>query len=226
MKKVIFLIIFVLGFSYLSFAENISPKSDISASYGMSFQKDKADGDTFVDDSPSKSEVSVYYGFASVQQLVDDLSDVFISIGSIELISPDTKSFFGPVGLSYSYWLKENFAVGIEASLINIKKEYTISGTSAKVEISNNYYTFMPNIEYRWYHSGSFNISSGVSIGACYFSQSADKEGIDSDGKLIIGFNVSAFKLKITPGVLPISVYGDLGFGYRGLAALGISVNI
>ncbi len=169
-----------------------------------------------------QEELGLAVGFASVQLFIAKLTDLIVVAGSAGFVAAESHDPVGPITLSYDRYSSDLFSYGLEASYFSIEQDYasTISGDTL-LTTRNHYYVLMGRADLRWGTLGPVEFSSGLALGPALYSQALI--GSDTTGSasaVLPAFQLSALRLRIGT---QIGVFGELGFGFRGSAVLGVS---
>lgn len=125
------------------------------------------------------------------------------------------------IAINYKFAIKNNWFIYADGTYQNIKKDITIN--SIKVgNVNHNFLTFGLGTEYHYIVKEWFQVYSGASI--AYTSQCSDfttSSSIFKDSKGgFFNFQVNAVGLRVGK---TLAATLELGFGYKGIASLGVS---
>jgi len=142
--------------------------------------------------------------------------------------------YSGVAGLGYNFSTSPNLSFGIYGGFSWSQADfYTIAEDGKPIQEYLTYrsqiknWTVMASANFAWWQEGSMELSSGLYLGACFIDESLsenkypkwDKE----DDRVMFAYHVTAAKFRIgeTWGFM-----AELGFGYRGILNIGLSVRL
>ena len=162
---------------------------------------------------PTDQGKNEIYGGAGIFS-VPELGDVFGN--AISLIIPGTKignsNATGAISLGYRFHINRKWAFGISGVFENINDTYIMPPEKYSYRII----TAMADVHYYYIHKRAFQLYSGVYAGVADWKTS----GSINDHSDQFAFQVTPLGFRVGK---TIGVFGEAGFGYRGVFAAGIS---
>jgi hypothetical protein len=156
-----------------------------------------------------KNEVHAGIGIFSVPEIGNAIGSALPTIAGATI---DKSSGTGAICFGYRYHLNKKWAFGISGVAENINVTYK----KPDEYYAFSTYTAMADVHYYYVHQQRFQLYSGVYAGlADYRSNSGP--GVHSD-QLALHLTALGFRFGKT-----IGVFGEAGFGYRGVFNAGIS---
>lgn len=156
-----------------------------------------------------KNEVYAGIGILSVPEIANLIASA-LPVAAGETI--DKYSGTGAICFGYRYHINKKWALGISGIVENIDVTY-------KMPVgyySFSTYTAMADVHYYYVHQQKFQLYSGVYAGLAYY-RSNSGTSVHSD-QLALHLTALGFRFGKT-----IGVFGEAGFGYRGVFNAGIS---
>lgn len=183
-----------------------------------------------------RNEIYVQYGTPTVIELATTISNPTISKDK----EADTKNhlFSGVAGLGYNFSITPALSVGIYGgygySSADIYARDVNSEDKFKAMYNSSISNFSGQLSGHWtyFQSGSLECSSGVYLGISYLDESLTPLGSFDPNEPRFPKEKDIFKLayhltavKLRYGEI-IGGFVELGFGYRGLVNVGLSIKI
>lgn len=183
-----------------------------------------------------KNEIYIQYGVPSVQELVTTLQvDYKSASGSYDGESRNHK-FSGVGGFGYNFSISKKMALGVYGGVsyssadlyitnmedVNLKEPVMVCRSNIMC------YTGQVSVSMTYWQRGAWECSGALYLGVAYLAESIDVH----EGQYFIPTPDSRWKFSyhLTPVKFrygnAIGVFGELGFGYRGLLNVGLSVKI
>lgn len=186
-----------------------------------------------------RHEIYIQYGSPTVMELVT-------MIPAPKGFNADTKDqvFTGTPGIGYNFSLNEGFSLGIfggySYSKANIYAE-NLGGPNPELLLyGKGVHSYVGQLSANWVYldEGALELSTGLYLGVAYWDEDvhfyADKgllEGLIQDNYVfphsneVWKFSYHFTACKVRYGNV-FGVFGELGFGYRGLVNAGISIKL
>ncbi|MCS4224022.1 porin family protein [Sphingobacterium sp. BIGb0165] len=161
-----------------------------------------------------KSEIRVGYGLVPVQEIGTLLGD-WITMGIVGRRVESTEGT-GAISAGYSLNLTQRFSVGIDGfygkNTVRYKDDLGDSKWST--------YGGLVNAKYLYLDRGKLNLYGKGAVGYAQY-HNRQKENSDNFGAL--SYQASPFGIRYGN---KIGVYGEFGFGYLGIANVGVSFKL
>lgn len=175
-----------------------------------------------------RHEFYIQYGAPTILELTSTLSPS--TAKNVSKVVPKNAVFSGVGGLGYNFFITEQISIGIYAgvSLANADIYYSINEIET-LQYSSNIINYTSQISAHWiyYEEGALQASSGVYLGLNYRDDSLELRTdnpiipISKTNSLQLAYHLTAIKLRY--GNI-IGGFAELGFGYRGLVNIGLSI--
>lgn len=163
----------------------------------------------------SKHEVNLGVGFITTNSAINTLSDFLTTGLSGGYYTSKNKSFTGAYQGGYKYALTKRFSLGGTFAYEEITSDAFLNNTK-EGRFKNQYYTLAPEIDFKYITSDIITVYSLFGIGGTYTSRSLTSETNEKTDDSTVYFNFQATPVGIKVGK-SFGVYGELGFGYKGL---------
>jgi hypothetical protein len=163
-----------------------------------------------------RHEVSVGVGLGTVPQISNSFMLPFfliISMGTVreEVVAKPALTVY------YRYHASRLISVGGNFAYQKFDRElYFLDETVSKNSI--NYYTFMGRVDFNYVRTRLVRMYSGIALGLYNASESGERVEDDSETK--VGLQVNAVGLRVGK---QLAGYLELGFGFNGILAAGIT---
>lgn len=178
-------------------------------------------------------EFYVQYGAPTIFELTSTLQPALVSRGAeeLEIIAKDVV-FSGVGGLGYNLSISELVSVGIYGGIsLASANIYTSINDKETPQYSSQIvsYTGQFSIHWKYYQEGALEISSGAYAGLNYIEDTVKPlvknptQDAPKAKPFIFAYHLTA--LKVRYGDM-IGGFAELGFGYRGLVNVGLSVKL
>lgn len=186
-----------------------------------------------------RHEIYIQYGTPTVLELVTMLP-------APKGFEADTKNlvFSGTPGIGYNFSISETFSMGIFAGYSYSKADIYTSESAKKMPDQllwgEGVHNYVGQLSANWiyFERGALELSTGLYLGVSYWDEDIifykDKgvlEGLLDEDYVVphsaelwkVSYHFTACKVRYGN---TFGVFGELGFGYRGLINVGISVKI
>lgn len=157
---------------------------------------------------------------ADIGSIFEDLLVRTITIGGY---STDDATSLGAIGLEYWHSPSDRLKIGGLLSLQKIDKEVFFTGNKVG-DITDNYYTILPQISYEFVQANWIRLYSGVGLGLTIWEQQLKSDDPNlTDGKasdVLFNFHLNAIGARVG------NTFGaslELGFGAKGIINAGLS---
>ncbi len=180
----------------------------------------KAYGQTMGGDN----EISLGVGTLTVDQILGALlTDGGRTILSLGAENTDNLRFIGAYSFSYKYYVKNKFAAGLTIVSDWVAGDLVNGDDELIGSMKRHYFTIAPEIKLVYVNDMAFRLYSVAGIGYTFGTEySEDTEGVEDEP-----FHINHFNFHITPlGIRfgrTIGVFAEIGFGYKGVIAAGVS---
>lgn len=211
--KITLLILFVLvAADYSAFAQEQSQqKTDIDS---LKFRK-------YDYIAYQKSEIYIQYGAPSIMELTGKPEKI-VSAGSNGSESKGDNfkyRYTGIAALGYNFYINPYVGIGAYFGVGEAQRSGSYSNRIRS-------YTGLLGASWTYYREGIWEVSSGVWLGLSYKDEHifdvkiADKP--KEKDQMLIAYNLTACRVRVGSGT--IGGFAELGFGYKGVASIGLSV--
>ncbi len=183
-----------------------------------------------------RNEIYIQYGTPSVTELSTMLSEEYRSIG----FSGDSRNhkFSGIPAIGYNFFISPKAAIGIDFGFGYASADIYLTGADdfpvteplfLYRTLVNNYAAHLSGT-YIYWTSGAMECSGAVYVGVNFMDQSIveinTKEPIplpEAKDRVRFSYHITAIKFRYGE---TIGGFAELGFGYRGLVNVGLSIKI
>lgn len=166
------------------------------------------------------SEIKASIGFATSTDLVNLISKPVTAAASLGTITYENGEYSPTFGLTYSYAPKKNWTLFADGFFQTQKEDLMVSkkydGT-----VKTSYYTIGIGSNYRYLSKGLVQLYSGLAV-AYTFENEKYTTSTQIEKQNSSSFNFQATALGIRLG-RELALSAELGFGYRGIANMGVS---
>ncbi len=179
-------------------------------------------------------EVYIQYGAPSLVELTTTLTSKI----NAENLAGESKNhvFTGIPAIGYNYFINRNLSIGADFGYGRAQAEIWISSLEGQpVQWETplctsmiDCYMFHLSASYIYWEGPSMEISGAVYLGVNYMDETVltnhiDLLEIDPNDRLNFSYHLTAMKFRYGETV---GGFVELGFGYRGLVNLGLSIKI
>lgn len=179
--------------------------------------------------SKGTSELAFSLGAATLEDFRISISDlttsVFTSIIPGAQITYEGGSSSSGYTSHFGYAVKDNWMVGGTITCQSISRNLLVNKKQSGKD-SSKAYTFAVETDYRYVSKPMIQMYSGLGIGFSSvksnytLDSSLKREGGNSDSFTYFSYHVTALGLRVGKKLAGIA---EFGFGYKGIASLGIS---
>lgn len=167
----------------------------------------------------SKHEVSLGYGVVTTNTVIDSFSD-FLAMGLTGgHYTTNNKTYMGTFGFSYKYALTDRLSLGGTFAYEKISADVYYSNVK-NGRSKNQYYTLAPEMDFKYLKTDMFSLYGLVGAGGTLVARDYTSVANEKNDDSSINFNFQVTPVGIKFGK-SFGVYGELGFGYKGLFNFG-----
>lgn len=168
--------------------------------------------------------LSVGIGGATVPDWLDLVSNVLTSFGSLGSHKTKIQSEPLAVSVQYEHFLSDRFALLSAAGVQRISRDVIVADDPAG-SMSSTYGHLMGGAAIHYRRGHTLGLYSNAAVGLALNHDSADIDGSASttETRALPAFQLTALGLRVGH---PFSAFLELGFGYRGMAVLGVSYEL
>lgn len=163
-------------------------------------------------------EINAGYGIATLPDFINIFSSVLgaaLVPGAVERI--DGKGL-GNYFIQLNYYLTDRMAVGLEMSYAQYQTTFIMNSGGSNA-YQSKYITPMILGKYNWLNRPSFKMYSSAAAGLSLYTGVGETSGNSKESHL--GFQLTPIGIRAGNKV---AFFAELGFGYQGMVAGGISV--
>lgn len=190
-----------------------------------------------------RNEIYVQYGTPSIIELTTILTSEYTS-PSVGIVDADSRNhkFSGIVALGYDFSITPKLTVGIDGGFgygsadfyIDAIEQEQLNSSLFVCRSAINSYTAHLSGSFIYWSEGAMECSGGLYLGICYMDetlQDLNKAGLERYGlpspkendRFKFSYHITAVKFRYGE---TIGGFAELGFGYRGLVNVGLSIKI
>lgn len=180
-----------------------------------------------------RNEVYIQYGTPSVMELSTLLSPDFHS----ELTNGEARNqkFSGIAGVGYSFFVHPRVSIGLDFGYGYGSADMYMTETSETGPAGDPRYVCRATVmsysghlsgTFTYWQQGPMECSGALYLGVSYMDESvvnAESDGLIPNDHLNFSFHITAVKFRYGDMV---GGFAELGFGYRGLVNVGLSIKI
>ncbi|MBN2614133.1 MAG: hypothetical protein JXR71_00435 [Bacteroidales bacterium] len=166
------------------------------------------------------SEFSASYGVVSTDDLANIFGEIITSIAGYE---SKNATYTGIINAGYRNLINDRWLIGLTVSYEKSTADAYVQGSKIGTQ-KNTYYTVAAEANYQYVSGGFFQMYSGFGIGFTQASASLmrtdnNPDTNDKHNHINFQFTLAGFRVGKT-----IGLFGELGFGYKGIVNGGVSV--
>lgn len=163
------------------------------------------------------NEISAGYGWYSANKLTKSYSKLLDESG----MKGSEGCSSGAMYLTWRFKLLPKVSLGATLGYEKVSRDYPKS-----INAKNNFYTIAADIKFNYMKvpSGILTLYWDASLGATFLKQNANmaEAGKEKFSKTSVAYHVSPLGLAV--GLPKFGVYGEVGYGYKGILQLGAYV--
>lgn len=185
-----------------------------------------------------KNEIYIQYGSPTIMELV-----TMLPAPAEKGFKGDTKEqvFTGTPGLGYNFSIREDLSIGIfggwsySKASIYTNEDFPQYPNQKIYDKGVQSYVGQLSANWLYFTQGDLQISSGLYLGIAYWVEDIDiffnnpTAGLqtlsipDSNESMRFSYHITACKVRYGD---TLGVFGELGFGFRGLLNIGLSIKL
>jgi hypothetical protein len=187
--------------------------------------------DTATTEPDKQNELSLSYGVITLQDFVvlfeviaEDVTGAIINGiimregGSGVTYTRTTTGTYGAIGAGYNHYLSPRWSVGALFNYEGFTRTLNFSnGDTAQAR--DDFFALMARTDFRWVNAHSLQLYSGIGLGASYI-HSYEVHGSDSKSTLSWSGQINLLGIRVGHN---FGAFAELGFGWNGLLAAGLS---
>ncbi len=166
-----------------------------------------------------KNELRGGVGFLSSNELISTYSDLLSTSLTGGNYSVSNEKTPGNFTLAYRYGLNKRLSLGSTFAYSLLKSDVNFNGSKTGTS-TNNYFTFAPEVEYKYLYTKNFRLYGFAGAGL-----TLNRQEVKEYGKVSTDYN-PFFNFQVTPlGVQlgnKFGLYVEAGFGYNGIINAGL----
>ncbi|MDR0811548.1 MAG: hypothetical protein LBN23_04685 [Paludibacter sp.] len=182
----------------------------------------------------STHEFSAYYAAASDNQMIDVFQKIFNSVLSAGYYQPDDIKYTGDFGLTYRYNISDRFAVGATALYGQSNyNAYDVNNLEQRVFMGKgvtSFTTIAAEAKLNYYSNDILSLYGFLGAGATLWNYKYEKKAGSTEPEPVKIAPATMFNFQVTPFGISVGKkvggFAEVGFGYKGLAAVGIFVRL
>lgn len=191
-------------------------------------QAQRYDDYGYYDVSYSKNEIYVLYGAPSFQELSTQIRNLSVQSASGTTYIPSAFSYTGVAAVGYNFYTSPYMFFGLYAGISQASMEMASEKTGNAVYNSTvRSTTGLLSVNWIYFRSGSWELSGQGALGATYWQENQETLNRTSSYKDAdtsrwrMAYHLSPFHVRWGG---TFGVFADIGWGYRGVANVGLSV--
>lgn len=173
-----------------------------------------------------RAQVSDGFPLVIMNNIVFGVTNAFNSMSGYKA-KEDGGDIIGHYGLGYKYHVTSRFNTGLDVSFQSSTVNYELTHPSEETRSGKrkfNMFLIMPTAELKYLDRTKVKLYGNVAMGVGFLSytETVERDGTDYDD------SVASFAFQLNPiGIRVgqrIAGFAELGFGYKGFASLGVSM--
>lgn len=172
------------------------------------------------------NEIRANLGLLTTSDVGNFFGDLIISTISIGGYTTNNSTSIGALGAEYWHFQSDRFKIGGLFSYQAIDKEVFFTGNKVG-DITDNYFTFLPQISYEYVQAEWVQLYSGVGIGLTIWQQQLTSDDPKLSGEdateLMFNFHLNAIGLRVGKA---LGASLELGVGAKGIINAGLSYRL
>ncbi len=169
------------------------------------------------------NEIRANVGLLTTADVGNLFGDLIISTITIGGYTTNNSTSIGAIGVEYWHFRSDRFKIGGLFSYQAINKEVFLAGNKVG-DLTDNYFTFLPQISYEYLQAEWVQLYSGVGLGVTIWEQQLESGDPKLSGKnateLMFNFHLNAIGLRIGKA---LGASLELGVGAKGILNAGLS---
>ncbi|MDA3944798.1 MAG: hypothetical protein PF694_14790 [Bacteroidetes bacterium] len=176
--------------------------------------------------SAQNNEIRANIGLLTTADVGNFFGDLIISTISIGGYTTNNSTSIGALGAEYWHFQSNRFKIGGLFSYQAIDKEVFLAGNKVG-DITDNYFTFLPQISYEYVQAEWVQLYSGVGLGLTIWQQQFISDDPKLSGEdateLMFNFHLNAVGLRVGKA---LGASLELGVGAKGIFNAGLSYRL
>lgn len=179
--------------------------------------------------TPAKAqnnEIRANLGLLTTADVGNLFGDLIISTISIGGYTTNNSTSIGALGAEYWHFQSDRFKIGGLFSYQAIDKEVFFTGNKVG-DLTDNYFTFLPEISYEYVQAEWVQFYSGVGLGLTIWQQQLTSNDPKLSGEdateLMFNFHLNAIGLRVGKA---LGASLELGVGAKGIFNAGLSYRL
>lgn len=168
-----------------------------------------------------QSQINVGYGIASSNQISKELDKVIITVGSLGTITYGDAKSNGVINANYRYSISDKLNIGVSGAYEKITQDaFVLKQKEGK--LTSNIFTVAAEGNYKYISGPMLQLYSGVGLGLSVVQQKLTKNDNTSEkaSKSQFAYNITGLGVRYGKA---FGVYAEVGYGYKGVANVGLS---
>jgi len=185
-----------------------------------------------------RNEMYIHYGTPTAMEFIGKSNNRIYDSNPYYPIVCETRNhkYSGAAGLGYNFSISPRFSFGVFGGFSWSQADVYVLGEDGKPVNEYLAYTSgiktwsaMASAHFAWWQEGSMELSSGLYLGATYLDETISNRTPkwygwpDPNSRWQFSYHVTAAKFRI--GEI-VGGFAELGFGYRGIVNIGLSVRL
>ena len=181
-------------------------------------------GKLFSQSETGDHEISLGIGLLSLDEIYGTFAaDVGRTIVSLGTEDTDNTKIRGAFSFSYKYFVKNRFAAGLTMVTDRVTGDLVDNSDELTGTFKRHYFTIAPEMKFIYSNKQAFRFYGILGAGITFGSEKTkDLSGADDESNSWTHFNFQITPLGFRFGQ-SFGIYAELGVGYKGIIAGGIS---
>lgn len=170
-----------------------------------------------------KHEMVLGYGVGTHYAIVEQMAGILGVVITLGEFNAELESGTGAILLGYRYSVGDKLTIGFDGSYTKLKDVLKFDGKEVG-NLDKYFYTIAPYIAYNYVKKGNLSMYSGIGLGYAFVKDAYttdDGDEIENIGEF--AFHLNAFGVRYGKN---IGGYVEVGYGYKGIVNLGISLKL
>jgi hypothetical protein len=164
-------------------------------------------------------DVSLQYGFLSIDQLTDIFTDILTIVITLGTFSKDEVKYTGVPFLTYHYSANSRFGFGGAIGGYSSRGVLQVGGADTGTFKEQNYIA-AAELDYHWIMREGLQVYSGAGFGVRYRHGTYETTETDTLNRVLPTFHLNAIGVRFGRKV---GFFFELGAGYKGILSGGIN---